>query len=273
MQIDVCTFAFLILFSIQQSQVNVTVARLADTHLLAVLQLGAFTLIAIPYSSLSAHWPSSVCEAVSVNVLLDIATCSHPCPTDISGLGILRYNLVEPTDPNGSHSAITIHSFIPSWRKGIESEKDVPEEIFVVGFDKLQIYSPDTLVSWRFQLSRSSPDSCASTAPGTCQEMSTGLPLDNKLWYLTLISSGCASSAILPWNAQCITNAGRMLSFNKGLSCFTLFNDDKQPTVLLKPADAALIDYRASYSLETVDPYSGTLAIQMPDQVRIIEFV
>lgn len=227
-----------------------------------MLQPGPFTLIAIPYATLNNRWPLSIGQTTSVDVLLDIATCSNPRPADISGLSILRYNVVKPAGPKGGLSVITIHSFIPSWRKGGNAEKGVPEEIFVVGFDKAEIYTPDTLLSWRFQHTRSSLGLDPSVGADAGLLSSIGLSHENTPWHLALV----ASFDMLPWNTRCIMNSGRMLSFYKGLFCITLFSDDKQLKELLKPANAVLID-----SLETIDPYSGVFAIQTPGKVRIME--
>lgn len=248
-------------------------AHLADSHLLATLQLGTFTLLAIPYSSFEPHLPPSLSGTARLDVKLDVACPSNPEPPDISGLGVLRYNLVKPTESGAGYSAIAIHSFVPNWRESARLGSEVPEEIFVVGSDRLETNTPDILASWRFQLARGPPIPSLES-DSYFQHSSLQTAYYENPWRLTLISSGRAPTSSLPWNPQCITNAGRMLSLYNDLSSFTLFcNDEPQPATLLSSGEAALIDHYAAYSLETMDPYSGALAIQTPAKVRIVEFV
>ena len=149
-----------------------------------------------------------------------------------------------------------MHSFIPPWK--MVRGRSVPEEIFVVGHGKDGGSTVDTLFSWRLQLSRVSSSPRASDL--------------EPAWRLFLVSKGRSRSPMLPRNPQTISNAGRMLSFYWGMNSFDLFRDTPQPTTVLKPEDHPLIDYRDSYSIESLDPYSGILAIRTPEKVKIIEF-
>lgn len=239
-------------------------ACLTNTHVLVSLHVGAFTLLAIPFSSLDRYWNEVpiTSDIPPLNIDLEAATESNLYPSDSSGLDILRINLSEPRKPSTGPWVITIHSFAPAWRT---CGTDVPQEIFVVGLEKDCNAPPkDRLLSWRVQLSRTayhrSQPQCLDAAfnpSGT--------------WLMTLVDTGRAPATMLPWNTGAISNAGIMLSFHQGLNCFHLFCDEPQPKKALQSIEKELIDGEAYYSLESMDPYSGVLAIRTSEKVRVIQ--
>ena len=147
-------------------------ACLSQTHILVSLHVGAFTLLAIPLSSLERHWTeaSRTGDIPPLNIDLEPATELNLHPFDTSGLDIIRINLSEPRKPSTGPWVITIHSFVPAWRI---CGTDVPEEIFVVGLEK-DSNAPlkDRLLSWRVQLSRSSYDQSQRQLPDVASNSS-----------------------------------------------------------------------------------------------------
>lgn len=59
-------------------------------------------------------------------------------------------------------------------------------------------YTPDALLSWRFQLTRSSLCLDRSVGADVGLLSSIGLSHENKPWHLALVASGRASSDMLP---------------------------------------------------------------------------
>lgn len=276
-----------------------------------MLYVGAFTLLAIPLSSLASHWSpaciSSSAQGIdSIDIDLRTATDLDPCPEDQTGLNLLRFNLDKPKDGKEGPWAITIHAFAPPWKYDNE---DVPLELYIAGYGKplpqtqtqpqstsnFTITNIKTFLSWRLQLSRASPTSAPSPASQAAANSISNTPpsslvdvqASTKDWTLTLITSSCAPASSLPWNAQGITNNGHMLAFDRrqGLRCFKLFENSPQPMTVSRPQDSStqtqvskpnsiseLLGRSSAFSMETMDPYSGILVIQTQDEVKIVNF-
>lgn len=210
-------------------------------------------LLALSFSSLwaKASSPTEICH-------LDVdlgATLSYSSLADISlNSNMLQFNLAGTgMNCTDKPQAFAIHSFIPPWKNG--QLNNTAEEIFVICYGNNGQSAVRSLLSWRLHLLR------VSSRPSISEET----------WRLSLIAKGRARTPLLPRNAQTITNTGRMLSFYWGLNRFDLFSNAPQPTTILKPAEHTIIDHRASYSVETLDPYSEILAIRTPGKVTIFE--
>lgn len=259
-----------------QSTMNTTFLCMTNTHVLLAAHLGAFTLLAIPLSSLEKEMQLVQCETAllhQLEVTLDVATAENPYPLDRNGLGVLRINLSEPRKPLAGPWVLTVHNFSPVW-KTLRPSARGEEEIYVVGFEKEgNISTADRLLSWRLRLS---PSSSSQT-----RKPSEELVYDeNDIWKLTLVQKSRTRASALPWNGKTITNSGRMLSLHKGISLFELFRDDNeseqsQPQRLLnmeEMMDELLNLKDTSYTLEAVDPWSGVLAIRSPENVKVLRF-
>lgn len=251
-------------YRLKQMRNNTMHACLTSTHVLATLHIGTFTLLAIPLSSLEGHWSEAVGTSTitPLNIDLEAATESEPFPPDTSGLDILRVNLSKPRMPSTGPWVVTMHSFVPVWRA---CSTDVTEEIFIVGFEKTgNTPFKDRLLSWRIQLSRSSYRQSHHRLPE--EVFST-----NGSWRMAIVDTGKAPAEMLPQNDNTISNAGIMLSYHKGLSCFQLFCDSPQPTKVLPGVERELIDDEGCYSLGSMDPYSRVLAMRTQQKLLITQ--
>lgn len=241
------------------------------------MNLGAFSLVAIPLSSLDGHWVAvdNMSQLEPIDLEFTRATPTNPNPTDAAQFpGLLRLNLAEPRDASFGPWVLALHAFSPRW-KGPEGE--IPSEIYVVGYEKGPDGTTNHLLSYRLQLARvskaevSRASNVASVTNGLAQQVTAGN------WQLRLVKQSCAHSETLPWNALSISNAGRMFSLHGTLNCYTLFSDEPQPTnrlpheVFVGPRDGVDITEPDPVVI-TVEPNSGDVAVGMPGMFRILRF-
>ena len=225
---------------------NARSALISDQDVVVAIHAPEFCLLALSMSLLDGRWSANpdysqwqILTYVSNGSSIAIES-NHSIETQ-SMLRLDTFGGVE------GPWVLALHSYVPTWRKG----ETVPE-IIVVAYDRT---NTKRLLTYNAQLTPAQENEA---------------PYGNQKQRLRLIAQGCALADAVPWNPNCITNSGRMVSLRDNLLAFSPFTNAKQPSKVIEIGMDVHPEREATTS--AVEPYSGAIVIGTPGLVRVLHF-
>lgn len=235
----------LILTSLQGQRLSARAALISGQDIVVALREPKFCLLALSLSQLEEKWSRSpdYSQWEVVTYVLDDSVSPVTTNRIVDQKSMLQLDnfggIEEPW-------VLALHSYTPAWHS-----EDVSPEIILVAYDRLDA---KRLLTYKVQLLR-------ATDAGTTDQGQR----------MRLLAQGCAPARTVPWNPNCITNAGRMIALReKSLLGFSPFTDAEQPSKSIDMGIDVQPDKVATTS--AVEPYSGAVVIGTPGLVRILYF-
>ena len=263
----------------QSRRANARACVIVKEHLVVLLYVGSVTMIALPITAIDSRWSSSLLVEEWSTVVV------HPNGRIADEMGELQDAgcalELAPFGVEDGPWVLALHGFVPTW-KG----PNAPAEIHLVGYGRaFDPHWTKKLLSYRIQLSKVSSSTqlptdkshkvkdvlsfCKSLASTTEPEPARPEVVCGD-WKLSVLEQTCAPASTVPWNPNCISNSGHIITTHDQSYCFKLFNQREQPHSVIELGVETTPGMEPT--LTSVEPWSGSVVIGTPGLVRIIRF-
>lgn len=220
---------------------------LAGQDIILAIHMPDLCLTALPLSNLEGHWSQSPDHRQWELITLDPEASFRSDHQEHNAQGKLVLPL-QRLDAADGPWVLAIHVATPTWRCA-----DAHPEIIVIAFGRTGDLSRSRrLLAYKAQL----------------------LPSQR----LKLLAQSCMPADTVPWDPNCVTNAGRMFElWDKEVLAYSLFavSDGISSTPRPKKIDLGEFLRPVEERVPTTcaaDPYSGAVAIGTPGLVRVFHF-
>lgn len=248
----------------QDSRIDIRGAVLADDCIVTIAIINAgYSAMLLPLSALEGRWNFGDSTRVSSNeqkVKLTPAM-QTVIPLPVPSVNELQGDRTVIDDPNRESEDWTPYLlghrvFTPSWKQGVSTDILIAAS-YVENWTDMQLLSHHLRVTREVVPAAESPNRQGHVKHS-----------------LSVISTACVPSPELPWNPCSLSIAGHMFTLDSQLRCFSLLvNDGGQPLNGISLGSEFNNAHNSFHPvLSAVEPWSGSIAVRIYGQVRVLYF-